>query len=224
MRRDWETVLPKKLRGTEIERRWALAWLPNELGEAPKKPLKFSTNHVPNAVAQAARKCATAEDKILACDAIGALPAPAGLADAMAIASQNAPLELWRMAVDALRRQYHRARRERGDAALPPFAALLPTFRKALHPRLSQQQDTDFVLKFLAELRDPKLDAEVARHLLARKFTGERFMQYSAATGMTYRRLSWDKTAAAFQALGRDKSFKKAKYAARLARDLLAAK
>lgn len=229
VRRDWETVLPKKLRGTEIQRRWALAWLPNELAEAPKKPLKFTTNHVPNAVAQAARKCATAEDKILACDAIGALPAPAGLEVAMAMASQDSPLQLWRMAVDALRRQYRRAGRRRGAAAGPPaplpaFAALLPAFRKALYPRLSQRQETDFVLKFLAELRDPKLDAEVARHLLAKQFTGTRFMQYSASTGMIYKGMSWDRTISAFQALGQDKSFKQAKYAARLARDLLAAK
>ena len=135
-RRDWESLLPKKLRGSESERRWALAWVANELAEARGKPLEFHSPDVPKAVSEAAGKCATPEDKILACDAVKELPPPAGLDAVLEIAVQDVPLEVWRMAAAAIQQQHRRdtsgARREhvpRGTAA--GFRELIAGIRKA---------------------------------------------------------------------------------------------
>ena len=91
-----------------------------------------------------------------------------------------------------------------------------------MYPRLSQGREYGFVLKFLAEMQDPRLDEQIARHLLAKEFDAAPFLHRCAATAAIYDEMNWSKTISALQTLGRDESFEKADYAARLARDLLA--
>jgi hypothetical protein len=221
-RRDWESLLPKKLRGSESERRWALAWVANELAEARGKPLEFHSPDVPKAVSEAAGKCATPEDKILACDAVKELPPPAGLDAVLEIAVQDVPLEVWRMAAAAIQQQHRRARQERGGSTypaepLPDFVNLLPALRKALYPHLREPQECQFVLTLLAELRDAELDAEMARQLLASK--DPQFLPRCAVVAHDGL-VSCEKTVSAIEELGRDASFAEAEWAARLAQEL----
>lgn len=227
MKTDPDAVLVSKLNGSENQRRWALAWLPNLLAEAaPRSPQEYKTMDVPNAVVANAGKCVTAEDQILLCNAIGTFPPPAGLEQVMNIAAERSSnLEVWRNAVDAIRRQYYRSRVQPASESdpttpNPDFVRLLPDLRKALYPRLGEKRDCGSVLTILAELQDPELDGEIARHLSARKFEGTSFMQSAAATASLCKHQRWTKTIVAFESLGKDRSFAEAEYATRLANDL----
>lgn len=227
MRTNPDAILIEKLDGTESQRRWALAWLPNLLAEAaPRTPQEYKNMGVPDAVISNAGKCATDEDQILLCNAIGTFPPPTGLEQVMNIASaQSSNLSVWRNAVDAIFRQYSRVRVQPArelDPVMPnpDFIRLLPALRKALYPRLSDKPDCSTVLRILAELQDPELDGQIARHLLGGKIEGTTFMQSSAATVSFYKHLQWPRTIAAFEALGKDQTFAQSEYAARLAKDL----
>ncbi len=227
MRANSDAILIEKLDGSESQRRWALAWLPNLLAEAaPRTPQEYKTMGVPKAVISNAGKCATDEDQILLCNAIGTFPPPIGLEQVMNIASaQSSNINVWRNALDAISLQYSRVRvppaREL-DAVMPnpDFIRLLPALRKALYPRLSDKLDCNIVLRILAELQDPELDGQIARHLLGGKLEGTTFMQSSAATVSFYEHMQWPQTIAAFESLGKDQKFAESEYADRLAKDL----
>ena len=221
-------MLMAKLAGTPPERRWALAWIPNELAESAPDPYPYVTDRaLGEAIAAAAAKCQTPEDRILALDALGIVPPISGLEFICQMAGSEEP-GMAEMAITAILTQYRRAQPlthdEESRLAIQPnedFVAALPALREAFYPHLPEQawKRGEDLMHMFAELGDPGLDAEVAGRVGRDGFDRANHVRDIVLTARWYPGLEWGKTITAIESLGQDPSYEHADYAARLARE-----
>jgi hypothetical protein len=196
-------------------RRWALAWLPNELEEhAPTPPKLVGEPALVAATTRAALASDAAEDWVLALDAVATLEPPAGV-EAIARAAANPDDGVWRAAVAALRAQLTHVG---WGSVATRFAESRATLTTAFVPRLCAERD---IVNLLAAMRAPELDGGVAGCLGAPSFADTSFMQTAAVAACAGdgHASRWPRTVAAFEELGRSGDPSIREYAARLARD-----
>lgn len=227
-RLDWPGALIKKLTGSDAERRWALAWLPNQLAESAPRPYPYIKDaKIAAAVVAASRKCKSPVDQVLALDALRVCPPSAGLSAICELAGGDAKLRVGY--IHALKGQYNRVvapadSRSELKTFRPPaeFAQALPQLRKAFYRHVRADYPSRFLLKMFAQLADEQFDAKIAEILLDDGFDQTGFMQYVAVYAQLFPKADRTKTIAAFETLGKRANFKHAKYAARLAKEIKA--
>lgn len=205
--------LAAALRGTDRARRWGLGWI---RGIAPGRLDAALTA----AIADAARRAATPEDRMLAMDALTLAPHADGL-EGILVAGRAADDDLLLAAVSALGMMAGWPHR----APIPAVRAAVMARRDRVHAvfasRLCDRRVAHQLVTIFAELGETRLDADMARCLRAADVS---IMQIFAAHALSRPSGQWDATIAAFQALAGKLPPDQREYPARLAHELRAAR
>jgi len=203
---EWKAAILPKFSGSERERRWALAWAASKVAESWEMPRpRVLEVELAAAAAQAASKCRTPEDVILALEVLAYCMPPDGLDSIMAAAGSK-DRNVRKFAVFALEQQYQRAGKPdpigRPTVVRPQVLVdRLEELRRAFHPHLDSHPGKYLLPRLFADLGDTRLDAALAAKLLGMRYFDQSFVQEASNAAARRPGLGWKKTLAALDAL-----------------------